>query len=69
MLGNRHTRVVPLNACPADAVAVVGYGYDKKARKEFYTIKNSWGAGWGEQVRGKTSCFVLLLALVLQHSV
>uniref|UniRef100_A0A383VNK1 Peptidase C1A papain C-terminal domain-containing protein n=1 Tax=Tetradesmus obliquus TaxID=3088 RepID=A0A383VNK1_TETOB len=57
------TGVMP---CSADAdvtinthaVAVVGYGYDKKARKEFYTIKNSWGAGWGEQgfIRVERNC-------------
>lgn len=29
-------------------VLVVGYGTDINSEQDFYKIKNSWGAGWGE---------------------
>lgn len=25
------------------AVIIVGYGFDKKSKKKFWTVKNSWG--------------------------
>ena len=30
------------------AVTVVGYDVDSTRRKAFWTVKNSWGTGWGE---------------------
>lgn len=30
------------------AVAAVGYGVDKSG-KEYYIIRNSWGAAWGDR--------------------
>ena len=30
------------------AVAVIGYGTDSTAQKDFWLVRNSWGANWGE---------------------
>lgn len=30
-------------------VTLVGFGHDDNLKKDFYLVRNSWGAGWGEQ--------------------
>eukprot|EP01107_Rhizomastix_libera_P013751 TRINITY_DN38_c0_g3_i1.p1 TRINITY_DN38_c0_g3~~TRINITY_DN38_c0_g3_i1.p1 ORF type:complete len:344 (-),score=55.39 TRINITY_DN38_c0_g3_i1:99-1085(-) len=44
-------------------VTLIGYGVDSATNKQFWTIKNSWGASWGEKgyiriARGKKLCAV-----------
>jgi C1A family cysteine protease len=46
--------VVKINNCKngrndiEHALALVGYGYDNSLKLSYWTIKNSWGADWGE---------------------
>jgi len=49
--------------CPSSGIdhAVTLTGYGTEDSKDFWTIKNSWGPGWGEKgyyriVRGKGKC-------------
>ena len=45
------------------AVVLVGYGHDDEEGLDFWKIRNSWGASWGENgyfrlSRGKGTCGV-----------
>ncbi|KAL9234001.1 hypothetical protein vseg_008925 [Gypsophila vaccaria] len=51
------------------AVAVIGYGKDDKTAKDYWLIKNSWGAGWGENgyirvLRDDHSCPITTFAYI-----
>ena len=40
--------------CGADvdhAIVLEGYGTDSKTGLDYYLVRNSWSAGWGEEVR------------------
>lgn len=64
----------PLISCGTNldhGVAAVGYGYDAKAKKMFWKVKNSWGGKWGEhgyirlarkEGKGKGTCGIAMAA-------
>merc|ERR1712224_1191495 len=46
---------------------VLAVGYGKDGRHDYWKVKNSWGAGWGEGgyiriVRGRNSCGIANMA-------
>jgi C1A family cysteine protease len=58
--------VVTASSCTKNlnhAVLLVGYGTDSSSNLDYYTIRNSWGTGWGDQgyvkiQRGANACGV-----------
>ncbi|KAH7933067.1 hypothetical protein HPB49_007726 [Dermacentor silvarum] len=53
------------------AVLVIGYGFDEASQLPYWTVKNSWGTGWGEDGffrirRGSDECGIESLAVEVE---
>jgi len=65
-----HDGVLDNAACGTQldhGITAVGYDTDAASKKDYYNVKNSWGASWGKNgyiklVRGKNQCGVALAA-------
>jgi len=65
-----HDGVLDNAACGTNldhGITAVGYDTDATAKKDYYNVKNSWGASWGKNgyirlVRNKNQCGISLAA-------